>query len=114
MLSYGSLHDVVYSLHTRKESRFGQRHGLQSLTMTSYFYKNIYHQVIYLYLWKYFLRQIYSYDFCILKLNNLKVIHDLYSQCLTQTLSKTTSFSSMDGVIDLCGNRQCILYKTAC
>jgi hypothetical protein len=33
----------------------------------------------------------YLYDYYIFKLNNLKVIHDLYSQCLTQTLSKTTS-----------------------
>jgi len=32
------------------------------------------------------------------RLNNLKVIHDLYSQCLTQILSKTTFFSSMEGV----------------
>ena len=49
-------------------------------------------------LWKNFSRQIYSYSFCILKLNSLKVIHDLYSQCLTQTLFKTTFFSSMDEV----------------
>jgi meiotically up-regulated gene 157 (Mug157) protein len=33
----------------------------------------------------------YLYDFHIFKLNNLKVIHSLYSQCLTQTLSKTIS-----------------------
>ena len=39
----------IYSLHTRKECRFGQGHGLQSLTLTSYFYKNIYHNIIYLY-----------------------------------------------------------------
>ena len=45
---------------------------------------------------KVFLRQIYSYNFHFFKLNNLKVIHDLYSQCLTQTLSKTTFFSSME------------------
>ena len=31
----------------------------------------------------------------ILKLNKIKIIHDLYFQCLTQTLSKTTFFSSM-------------------
>jgi hypothetical protein len=37
-------------------------------------------------------------DFHISKLNNLKVIHDLYSQCLTQTLSKTTSITKPDGV----------------
>jgi hypothetical protein len=29
---------------------------------------------------------------------NFKVIHDLYSQCLTQILSKTTSFTDMEGV----------------
>ena len=37
----------IYSLHTWKESRFRQRHGLQGLTLTSYFYKNIYRKVIY-------------------------------------------------------------------
>ena len=47
---------------------------------------------------KVFLRQIYSYSFHIFKLNNLKVIHDLYSQCLTQTLSKTTYFIGIEGV----------------
>ena len=41
---------------------------------------------------KVFSKQIYSYDFHIFKLNNLKVIYDLYSQCLIQTLSKTTCF----------------------
>jgi hypothetical protein len=83
-----------------KRSRFGHRHGLQSITLTSYFYKNIYWRVIYVYfLWKYFSRQIYSYGFHIFKLNTLKVIHDLYSQCLTQTLSKTTSFTNMEGVV---------------
>ena len=39
----------MYSLHIRKEYRFGQRQGLQNLTLTSYFYKNIYRKVIYLY-----------------------------------------------------------------
>ena len=47
---------------------------------------------IYIYLWKYFSRQIYSYNFHICKLNNLKVIDDLYSQYLTQNMSKTTFF----------------------
>jgi hypothetical protein len=31
-------------------------------------------------------------------LNDLKVIHDLYSQCLTQIMSKTTSFTKLEGV----------------
>jgi hypothetical protein len=47
---------------------------------------------------KIFLRQIYSYGFHIFKLNNLKIIHDLYSQCLTQTLSKATSFNNLEEV----------------
>jgi hypothetical protein len=47
---------------------------------------------------KVFLRQIYLYNFYICKLNNLKVIDDLYSQCLTQTLSKTSSKSDTVGV----------------
>ena len=34
---------------------------------------------------KCFLKQIYSYGFHFFKLNNLKVIYDLYFQCLTQT-----------------------------
>jgi hypothetical protein len=46
----------------------------------------------------YFSRQIYLYDFHIFKLNDLKVIHDLYSQYLIQTLSKTTSNSAPEGV----------------
>jgi hypothetical protein len=41
----------------------------------------------------------YLYDFHIFKLNDLKVIHDLYSQCLTQTLSKTTSNREPEGVL---------------
>jgi hypothetical protein len=49
-------------------------------------------------LWKYSSRQIYWYDFHISKLNNLNVIHDLYSQCLTQTLSKKSSNTNMEGV----------------
>ena len=47
---------------------------------------------------KVFLRQIYSYNFHFFKLNNLKVIHDLYSQYLTQILSKTSYKSYMEGV----------------
>jgi hypothetical protein len=38
-----------------------------------------------------FKTNLYLYDFCSYKLNGLEVIHDLYSQCLTQNLSKTTS-----------------------
>ena len=48
---------------------------------------------------KVFLRQIYSYNFHFFKPNNLKVIHDLYSQCLTQILSKTSSKFYMEGVV---------------
>ena len=48
---------------------------------------------------KVFSRQIYSYGYHISKLNNLKVIHGLYSQCLTKTLSKMTSFFSIEGVL---------------
>jgi hypothetical protein len=36
--------------------------------------------------------------FVFLKLNNLKVIHDLCSQCLSEILSETTCFMSMEGV----------------
>ena len=37
-------------------------------------------------------------NFYIFKLNNLRVIHDLYSQGLTQTLSKTSIMLGMEGV----------------
>ena len=37
--------------------------------------------------------------FIFLKFNNLKVIHDLYSHCLTKILSKTTLSFSMKGVL---------------
>ena len=47
---------------------------------------------------KVFLRQIYLYNFYFFKLNNLKVIYDLYYQCLTQILSKTTSKFYMEDV----------------
>ena len=90
---------TAYSLHTRKRSRFGQRHGLQRLNLTSYFYKNICRKMIYLYFYESIFQDKYIHMvFVFLKLNNLKVIHDLYFQCLTQILSKTTFFSSMDGV----------------
>jgi hypothetical protein len=49
-------------------------------------------------LWKWFSRQIYWYDFHISTLNNLKVIHHLFSQYLTQILSKTTSFTEPEEV----------------
>ena len=64
------------------------------LTFISYFYKIfITKRYIYIFIEVYFSRQIYSYGFCILKLNNLKVIiYNLYSQYLIQTLFKTIFF----------------------
>jgi hypothetical protein len=50
---------------------------------------------------KVFTRQIYSCNFHIFKLNGLKVICDLYSQCLTQTLFKMTPFTKPEGVDNL-------------
>ena len=38
------------------------------------------------------------YNFHIYKINNLKAIDDLYSQCLTQNKSKTTFFTNTEGV----------------
>jgi hypothetical protein len=49
-----------------------------------------------------FSTQIYSRSFHISRLNDLKVIHDLYSQCLTQTLFKMTSFTKLEGVSKNC------------
>ena len=51
--------------------------------------------------WKYFSKQIYSYGFYISKLNNLKVIHDLYSQYLTQTFSKNDFIFSTEEVYNI-------------
>ena len=51
-----------------------------------------------MYIFNCFSRQIYSYGFHISQFNNLKVIYGLYSQCFTQTLSKTTFFMGMEGV----------------
>ena len=41
-----------YSLRAGKGSRLGQRHDLQNTTLTSYYYKNIYEKVIYVYFYK--------------------------------------------------------------
>ena len=49
----------------------------------------------------FFKTNLFIYGFHIFKLNNLKVIHDLYSQCLTQALSKTNLFFSTEGVLNL-------------
>ena len=55
-----------------------------NITLTTYFYKDIYQKVIYV-------------NFCEIIFQD-KSIHDLYSQCLTRVLSKTTSFFSTKGV----------------
>jgi len=48
--------------------------------------------------------------FHIFKLNNLKVIHDLYSQCLTQTLSKTIFFVGIEGILPSSTKDECNSY----
>jgi hypothetical protein len=40
---------LTCSLSADNLSRFGHRHGLRSIILTSYFYKNIYSKVIYVY-----------------------------------------------------------------
>jgi hypothetical protein len=89
-----------YSLRFHIRSHLGQRHDHQSTTLTSLFYKNLYWKVIYVYSYEsnFQDKSIYMI-FHIFKLNNLKVIHDLYSQCLTQTLSKMTSNREPEGVL---------------
>jgi hypothetical protein len=78
--------DATYSL--RSEKNLGQQYGLPNTILTSCYYKkNLSNSDVCILLWKYFWKQIYSYSFHIYKLNNLKVIDDLYSQGLTQTLS---------------------------
>ena len=89
----------IYSLRAGKKSRLGQRHGLQNITLTPYYYKNIYRKMRYVYFYEYiFQDKPIHIIFHICKLNNLKVIDDLYSQCLTQNMSKTTSFTNTEGV----------------
>jgi len=104
----GSIH--IYSLHIEFRSRLGQRHGLQNTTLVSYFNKKyLGKNDIFILLWKYFSKQIYSYNFYICKINNLKAIDDLYCQCLIQTLSKTTFKSYTEGVL-----KQQIWYNNNC
>jgi len=65
--------------------------------LTPYFYKNIYQKVVYVYTFmKVFFKTIYGFH--ISKFNNLKIIHDLYSQYLIQTLSKMTFIIGLKGV----------------
>ena len=66
---------LIYTSSIPIESCLGQRHDLQSLTLISFFLlKYLSKTGIYIFSWKYFSRQIYSYGFHIFKLNNLKVI----------------------------------------
>ena len=44
--------ETVYSLHTQNKWCLGQWHDLQNTTLTSYFSKNIYQKVIYVYFHK--------------------------------------------------------------
>jgi hypothetical protein len=53
-----------------------------------YFYESIFFKTN-LFLW-----------FHIFKLNTSKIIYDLYSQCLTQILFKTISFTNLEGVLN--------------
>jgi hypothetical protein len=53
--------------------------------------------MIYIYMKIFFKINIYSYDFHITKLINLKVIYDVYFQCLIQVLAKRTYFLSTEG-----------------
>jgi hypothetical protein len=43
---------TTYFLHVGKRNCFGQQYGLQSITLTSYFYKNIYLKVVFVYFYK--------------------------------------------------------------
>jgi hypothetical protein len=70
----------TYSLWFHIKSLLGQQHGHQSTTLTSLFYKNIYWKVIYVYSYESNFKDKSIYMiFHIFKLNDLKVIHDLYS-----------------------------------
>ena len=64
---------ILSSYH--EKNRLGQRYSFYSLTLSFYFYKNIYQKVVYVYFYKnIFKTKLYSCGFYILKLNNLKVI----------------------------------------
>jgi hypothetical protein len=67
---------TIYSIPYRS---LGQRHGHQSTSLTSLSYKNLYWKVIYVYSYGNNFQNKSVYDFHIFKLNDLKVIHDLYS-----------------------------------
>ena len=43
---------IKYSIHTQNNWRLGQGHGLQNTILTSYFSKNIYQKMIYVYFHK--------------------------------------------------------------
>jgi hypothetical protein len=79
----------------------GQRHGLQSTTLTFFIKKYLSKIYIYIYIYMcvcaYFYEsnfeeavQIYRYDFHISEFNDLEVIHSLYSYnvCLTEPFPK--------------------------
>jgi hypothetical protein len=89
---------ITYSLWFPIRSRLGQRHGHQSTTLTSLFYKNIIEKLYMYILTKVIFKTKLLYDFHIFKLNDLKVVLVLYSQCLTKTLSKMTSNGEPEGV----------------
>jgi hypothetical protein len=93
---------LIYSL------RFGKKKSLKTATRPPKhnfdfsFYQNIYWKVIYVYFYKNgFQNKYIDMIFHIFKLNDLKVIHLLYSQCLTKILSKTISFTKLEGVVSL-------------
>jgi hypothetical protein len=65
----------------------------------SLFYTNIYRKVIMYTFMEMIFETNLLYDFHISKLKDLKVIYHLYSQCLTQILSETTSFTEPEGVM---------------
>jgi hypothetical protein len=76
-----------YSFRFGKRSCL-QRYSLQNTNLIYFYIKIFIKNHICIFLWKCFFKQIYWYDFYIYKLNNLKVIHHLYSQYLTETVSK--------------------------
>jgi hypothetical protein len=98
LLSHADETFATYSLQVGKRSHFRQQYGLQSITLTLFFYKNIYLKVIYVYFYESIFQDKSIHIIFTFSINNLKVIHDLYFQYLTQTLSKTTSFTNMEGV----------------
>jgi hypothetical protein len=99
--------NLLYDFHISKLNDLKVSHHLYSQCLTQILSKTTSFtkpKRVCILLGKYFARQIYSCSFHISKLNDLKVIHDLYFQCLTQS---TYSFGWL--LVLVCSERKVLL-----